>query len=132
MLLTRASEYALISLIYIAKQESPIDVDTLANKLNIPRSFLAKILQSLAKNGLLHSYKGINGGFILAKSPKEISIKDIIVAAEKKEPLVFECSSISGCPNNKEDSCVIFPMINKLQDKINVFLTDIKLEQILS
>ncbi|WP_267523906.1 Rrf2 family transcriptional regulator [Campylobacter sp. MG1] len=132
MLLTRASEYALISLIYIAKQNIPIDVDTLSNELNIPRSFLAKILQSLAKNGLLHSYKGIKGGFILAKKPNEINIKDIITAAEKKEPLVFECSSISGCPNNKEESCMIFPMLCKLQDKIDLFLTDITLEQILN
>jgi len=48
MLLTKASEYALLSLILISKEDYPIDVDTLSKKLNISKSFLAKILQSLA------------------------------------------------------------------------------------
>ncbi|MBZ7987711.1 Rrf2 family transcriptional regulator [Campylobacter canadensis] len=132
MLFTRASEYALLSLIYIAKQKSPIDVDTLANELNIPRSFLAKILQNLAKDGLLKSFKGIKGGFILSKEAKDINVKEIIISAEKKEPLVFECASTCGCPNNKDEDCKIFPMITKLQDKINNFLEDISLEQIIN
>ncbi|ULO01092.1 transcriptional regulator, IscR/Rrf2 family [Campylobacter sp. RM5004] len=131
MLFTRASEYALISLIYIAKHQSPVDVDTLSNELNIPRSFLAKILQNLARADILKSYKGINGGFILAKDASKINIKDVIISAEKKEPLVFECSGDDKCPNNRHDTCKIYPIINNLQNKINVFLTNITLEQIL-
>ncbi|MBT0878595.1 MULTISPECIES: Rrf2 family transcriptional regulator [unclassified Campylobacter] len=131
MLFTRASEYALISLIYIAKHKSPIDVDTLASELNIPRSFLAKILQNLARAHILKSYKGINGGFILAKEPNLINIKDVIISAEKKEPLVFECTGDDKCPSNRHDTCKIYPIITNLQDKINSFLTDITLEQIL-
>ncbi|HED6207302.1 TPA: Rrf2 family transcriptional regulator, partial [Campylobacter coli] len=55
MLFTKASEYALLSLIYIAHKENPQDVDSLALELNIPKSFLAKILQTLAKDNLLKS-----------------------------------------------------------------------------
>ncbi|EAH7329047.1 transcriptional regulator, partial [Campylobacter jejuni] len=53
MLFTKASEYALLSLIYISQKETPQDVDSLALELDIPKSFLAKILQTLAKDGLL-------------------------------------------------------------------------------
>lgn len=132
MLLTRASEYAIISLVYIAKQKAPIDVDTMSNELKIPKSFLAKILQNLAKNDLLKSYKGINGGFLLSKEPSKINIKDVIIAAEKKEPLVFECGSNEGCPSDKHDECMMYPIVNKLQSKINIFLENITLEQLLN
>lgn len=67
----------------------------------------------------------------MAKDASKINIKDVIISAEKKEPLVFECSGDDKCPNNRHDTCKIYPIINNLQNKINVFLTDITLEQIL-
>lgn len=71
MLFTKASEYALLSLIYISQKETPQDVDSLALELDIPKSFLAKILQTLAKDGLLKSFKGAKGGFVLIKEPSQ-------------------------------------------------------------
>jgi len=55
MLLTKKSEYALLSLVSIAKSDQPKNVDILATELGISESFLAKILQNLAKNGILIS-----------------------------------------------------------------------------
>ena len=78
MLLTKASEYALLSLIYIAQKDAPSDVDTMSGELDISKSFLAKILQNLAREGILVSFKGANGGFMLAQKPEEISIKRIM------------------------------------------------------
>ncbi|WP_298085389.1 Rrf2 family transcriptional regulator, partial [uncultured Campylobacter sp.] len=92
MLLTKASEYALLSLIYIAQKDAPSDVDTMSGELEISKSFLAKILQNLAREGILVSFKGANGGFMLAQKPEEISIKRIIESAEKRKMAVFECS----------------------------------------
>ena len=93
MLLTRASEYALLSLDSIRKADSPIGAEQLANELSIPKSFLAKILQSLAKQGILESRKGAHGGFIMAKDIHEITINAVIFAAEGKSPAVFDCTS---------------------------------------
>ena len=67
MLLTRASEYALLALDSIRKSEKPKGAEQLARELNFPKSFLAKILQALAKNGILESKKGAHGGFIMAR-----------------------------------------------------------------
>ena len=62
MLLTKASEYALLSLIMISQKNTPQDVDTLSRQLGISKSFLAKILQSLAKvQGFRASRRGIPG-----------------------------------------------------------------------
>ena len=78
MLLTKASEYALLSLILISQKNAPQDVDTLSNQLGISKSFLAKILQSLAKENILTSFKGAHGGFMLAHKPDALTLKRIV------------------------------------------------------
>ncbi len=132
MLLTKASEYALLSLILISKEDEPVDVDTLSKKLNISKSFLAKILQSLARQEILISYKGAKGGFRLSREPENISVKDVIEFAEKKAPTVFECSSSKTfCKSNKAETCQIWPFLNTLQLKIDDFLKEISLKDIM-
>ena len=132
MLLTKASEYALLSLIYIAQKYAPSDVDTMSGELDISKSFLAKILQNLAREGILVSFKGANGGFMLAQKPEEISIKRIIESAEKRKMAVFECSiSDDSCASRKGGICQIWPMFSALQSKIDDFLDTITLANII-
>ncbi|MFK5881851.1 MAG: Rrf2 family transcriptional regulator [Sulfurospirillum sp.] len=132
MLLTKASEYALLSLIMISEKDTPQDVDTLSTQLGISKSFLAKILQSLAKEGILKSFKGTRGGFILAFPPEDLSLKKIIESAEKKPTKVFECSLPEAkCPSGKEDFCKILPILVKLQMKIDLFLDKITLKDMI-
>lgn len=124
MLFTRASEYALLALIYISDKEKPQDVETMATELEISRSFLAKILQILAKDGLLKSYKGANGGFTLAKKPEKYTLKEIIDSAEKRQVSIFECSQ-GICPTNKK--CYILPVLKDLQAKMDKHLNSVSL-----
>ncbi|WP_456451610.1 Rrf2 family transcriptional regulator [Hydrogenimonas sp.] len=132
MLLTRASEYALLSLALIGESGEPRDVETLSKQLDISKSFLAKILQNLAKRGILVSYKGARGGFALNKKFSEISIMEVIEAAEGKPPSVFECSPAKECcPSDRAGSCVIWPFLNRLQSKIDGFLEELTLKDIL-
>ncbi len=132
MLLTKASEYALLSILCISGRKEPIDVENLSVSLSISRSFLAKILQKLTKAGILKSFKGVKGGFILDKKIEEISILDIIRAVEDNPATVFECTSdTGGCPSNRVTSCSIWPTLNKLQLKIDNFLSEITLQDIL-
>lgn len=132
MLITRASEYAILSLIVLSKASSPMDSETLSRELSIPKSFLAKILQALAKQGILKSFKGVKGGFVLNKDPKEINMLEIMTTVEGKTPAVFDCSpSIDDCPSDKAKLCSIWPFLNKLQGKIDSFLADLTLADIL-
>ena len=132
MLMTRASEYALLSLILLAKAEKPMDADTLSRELDISKSFLAKILQSMARQGILNSFKGVNGGFSLAREANEITVQQVLQAAEGKTPAVFDCSSSENdCPSNKASTCAIWSFLNRLQGKIDNFLDTITLEDIL-
>ena len=131
MLLTKKSEYALLSLIAIAKSDEPKNVDELSRELNISKSFLAKIMQNLAKQNLVISHRGVNGGFALNKSWELITILEIVIAAEEKIPSVFECSpSADNCPNQVAMLCTIWPLLNNLQLKINDFLEKLTLKDI--
>ena len=131
MLLTKKSEYALLSLISIAKSNEAKNVDELSKELNISKSFLAKIMQNLAKQNLVISHRGVNGGFALSKSWETITILEIVVAAEEKLPSVFECSpSVESCPNQVAMLCTIWPLLNNLQLKINDFLEKLTLKDI--
>ena len=131
MLLTKKSEYALLSLISIAKSEEAKNVDVLSRELDISKSFLAKIMQNLAKHELVVSHRGVNGGFALKKSWEEITILEIVVAAEERTPTVFECApSLGSCPNNTAMSCTIWTLLNNLQFKVNDFLQKLTLKDI--
>lgn len=99
--------------------------------LKFQKAFWQKILQNLAKDGVLKSFKGANGGFALNGEPENLSIKKIIECAEKRELSVFECSSSAlGCPSNKASSCQIWSMFSGLQGKIDEMLDAIKLSDI--
>jgi len=132
MLLTRASEYALLSLLVLAKSDKPLDTESLSNELDIPKSFLAKILQSLAREKIISSFKGVNGGFALNETSHTRTLLELMIAVESKTPAVFVCSSSQeDCPSNKASTCQIWPFINRLQGKIDAFLGTLTLQDIL-
>ena len=132
MLLTRASEYALLSLNVIRKSDKPIGAEHLALELNIPKSFLAKILQNLAKANILESRRGSQGGFTLAKEISQISISSVLNAAEGKPPSVFNClEHADSCPNGAVGTCAISPFLANFQHIIDNFLDGLMLEDIL-
>ncbi len=132
MLMTRASEYAILSLIVLSRLDAPMDSETLATRLSISKSFLAKILQALAKEGILKSYKGVKGGFALILEPKNISMLQVISCVEGKAPAVFDCSpSADSCPSEMAHLCSLWPFLNKLQGKIDTLLSEMSLQDIL-
>jgi Rrf2 family iron-sulfur cluster assembly transcriptional regulator len=129
MLLTRAGEYALLTLVAISKSDKPISVSILSRKLDISESFLAKILQSLARNGIVKSIRGASGGFELSKLASEITLLDILQSVEKDTARVFKCTSDDEC-TRRNDACNLFPFLMRLQKKIDNFLLDITLEDL--
>lgn len=80
MRLTRAGEYAVRCVIYLAISGRDVLVSRkeIAEKAHIPAQFLAKIAQELAKAGLIDIRQGVRGGFILIKDPSEITLLDVV------------------------------------------------------
>jgi Rrf2 family protein len=131
MLLTRASEYALLSMDKIRKSDRPLGSEHLAQELCIPKSFLAKILQSLARNDILESHRGAQGGFSIKSDLDKITVYEIIMAAEGKTPSVFDCTQYrDSCPHGSIGSCSISPFLATFQGKIDKFLRELTLEEL--
>ena len=123
-------DYALIAMHYIAFMENDQVVNTkaIAEKYNIPLELLAKILQKLAKKGLVISHNGPKGGYLLAKDPAEISIGEVMEAIEG--PIgIAECYHESENLCSQQAHCNIRTPMGVIQMKIIDLLKSISLEQ---
>ena len=84
LLFSKPCEYALQAVAFLALKPrgEMTSIKDLTERFEIPYHFLAKILQRLARKGLLVSLKGPRGGFALAMSPKEITLFHIVEAVD--------------------------------------------------
>lgn len=88
-------EYALHSLVYLINipADETIGIKDLADFQGLSETYLSKVFSKLAKAGIVSSVPGVNGGYRLAKDPKDISFWDIIRAVEGVKP-IFQCKNI--------------------------------------
>ncbi|HPQ71909.1 MAG TPA: Rrf2 family transcriptional regulator [bacterium] len=79
-MLTQSATYALRAMVFLAKQEpeKPVLSQTIAEKMEIPRQYLSRILNTLVRNELLSSVRGSKGGFMLAKPAGEIHLRAVV------------------------------------------------------
>src|SRR5919198_1456936 len=84
MRLTRASSYALHAVVFMATQKhnKPIPSHLVAQARGIPERFLLKVLKPLVSARVLHSVKGPNGGYRLARQPGDISMLEVVEAVD--------------------------------------------------
>ena len=82
-MLSQTVEYALRATLYIARDPGrAVRVQEVADAVEAPRNYLAKILGLLAKSGILESTRGPSGGFRLAKDPADVSLADVVAEFE--------------------------------------------------
>jgi Rrf2 family protein len=84
MKLTRASSYALHALAHMAAQApgQPLASHHIAEARGIPERFLLKVLKPLVDVGVLRSVKGPNGGYRLARAPKDVTLLEVVEAVD--------------------------------------------------
>jgi Rrf2 family protein len=90
-------EYACRALVQLAKRyegSGVTSIEELANLEKIPAKYLAQILSELRNGGLVESRRGKQGGYLLARSPDQISISDVISLIESE--MFSESSRVSG------------------------------------
>lgn len=113
-LITRNTDYAIRALCYIVKSNKNIvSVKELVEGLKMPRPFLRKVLQELNKKGILRSYKGKNGGFVLATRPEKICISKLIEIFQGPIKLQEHTFKKKICPEIK--SCVLKKKIDAME-----------------
>ena len=129
--LSKKIDYGLMAISHIAHQENAEIVNTkrIAEEYSIPVELLAKILQTLAKKGLIISLNGPKGGYVLAKSPKEITVGQVIKAIDGPIDLV-DCFRDGRNDCEQISHCSVRMPIKKIQMSITRLLDSMTIEQI--
>jgi len=130
-LITRDIDYAVRALIYLADNRNGgiVPVPELVDELGITRPFLRKIMQLLAKAGVIESYKGNKGGFRLIKKPEDIYLIDLVETFQGDFSL-NECFMNKGiCPN--KGNCILKSRVDDIEEKVKKELESIDLRSLI-
>jgi len=100
-MLSNSCRYAIRAVIYLASKSVPVGktgIKKISSDLDLPTPFLAKILQQLAKQKILSSSKGPNGGFSLLKDPHKIRLIDIVNTIDGQDVFTNCVMHNGSCP----------------------------------
>lgn len=102
-MISQTTEYALRAVVWLAANpEKPLTAQQIADATRVPAGYLAKVLQGLSRAGLLHSQRGLGGGFTLARSPTQLTMWEVVQAVDPLRrinecPLGFEAHGEELC-----------------------------------
>jgi Rrf2 family protein len=103
-MISQTVEYALRAAVYLAGQAPEArTTEQVATATRVPKAYLSKVLQGLARAGVVHSQRGLGGGMTLVKTPEELTILDVVNAVEpmgriRECPLGLESHGVHLCP----------------------------------
>ena len=136
MKLTTKGRYGLRAVIDLAvyAKDEPVSLAEVAERQNISISYLEQLVAKLKKAGIVHSTRGAQGGYSLAKVPEEISVGDILRSLEGSLSPV-DCSAVAGegepeCASS--DFCVTKYVWKRISDSINDTVNGIFLSELMA
>jgi Rrf2 family protein len=136
MRVTTWTEYSLIISLHLAKRGrtggGPVAARELADVEKLPADYVEQILLRLRRAGLVESVRGAKGGYLLARHPSTISVRDVMTASEHQ---TFEVNCASH-PVDAErcspgSTCSIRPVWHALQQRVDDLLAGISLADLM-
>jgi Rrf2 family transcriptional regulator, nitric oxide-sensitive transcriptional repressor len=104
LVFSQTVEYALRAVVHLASRSpDPQTTDQIAKATRVPRAYLSKVLQGLARGGIVESHRGLGGGVALTQSPEELTILQVVTAVEpigriRTCPLGLAAHGVHLCP----------------------------------
>lgn len=99
MKISTKAHYGLKVVISIAEMQKPgvpVSVTDIAREEGLTEAYVEQLVAKLRHFGILRSYRGAHGGYVLAKSPDDITVAEVMIAAG--EQLTFpDCTTPAGC-----------------------------------
>lgn len=124
---SKSTEYALRAVIYIGQKgskEKKLGIPEIAEAIDSPPQFTAKILQLLTKNSqVVSSARGPNGGFFLTEAAKNLPVRAILEATGEENVLtkcvlgLYQCSETKPCPMHNDYKSIRKQMIQMFETK---------------
>lgn len=129
---TKRADYGLMAIHYIAVHDEvgAVSVKRIAEEFRIPPELLAKILQRLARQGLIVAQAGPKGGYALARRPTAITVGEVVRALEGPIRIVECYEEASDCP--QMERCSLRRPVQKIQTAITHMLDTMSLAELTS
>lgn len=134
MRITTWAEYGLICALHLARRagEGPITGRALAEAEQLSTDYIEQILLRLRRGGLVRSTRGARGGYELARSPTEVTVREIIAASELSTfDLHCETHPVGEERCSASHACSIRPVWILLQRRVDEVLEGIRLADLL-
>lgn len=109
--------------------KSPRTASDIAETMKVPRSYLAKVMQSLVKQGLVTSQRGLRGGFLLVKDPADIHLLEIVNAVD---PIKRIESCPLSIPSHNPHLCPLHRRLDAAIASVEAAFASTTLQEILS
>lgn len=131
--LSKKVEYGLIALQHLARSGSVATAREIADEYGMPYDLLAKVLQSLKRDGMIYSYQGVRGGYALMLAPQSITLSRVVNALEE-ENSITACTApgTEGHTCERAASCTIKGPMQRLQETLEKALDTVTVAQLLS
>ncbi|MEQ8784900.1 MAG: Rrf2 family transcriptional regulator [Pirellulaceae bacterium] len=129
MKMSRTVSYAVNAMVTLARTQNhvPIPCRRLAAEGEMPERFLLQILRNLVTHGILRSTRGVDGGYMLIRSPEDVSLLELIEAIEG--PIESPLPAVENMP--KESQKAIREALASINDTTRSQLESIKLAHLL-
>ncbi len=130
--LTKKADYGLIALKHLAMRNpaETASAKDIADAYGIPLPLLSKILQKLAKSGFLRSEQGTNGGYRLARDPREMTALEVIRSIDG--PIILTSCFTEHGECHHSGRCSVREPLRKVHDGILRLLNNITIRDIAS
>lgn len=130
MYITLETDYAVRIVYCLAKENKRMDAAEISEKTDVTLRFSLKILRKLVGGGLVRSFKGVGGGYELAKPSAEISLKDVLEVIEGPY-LLSRCNgSEFDCPRKDSYPCIFHHIFRDISDEVNAKLARYTFEKL--
>ncbi|MBI4446776.1 MAG: SUF system Fe-S cluster assembly regulator [Acidobacteria bacterium] len=127
--ISKKADYGLIALRHLAANPgTSYSCREIAERYNIPFPLMAKILQKLVRGGFVVSQQGINGGYVLARRPEQITAVEVIEAIEGPVSLT-SCNTYRG-PCVQFDQCTVKDPLELVNQKILKMLQETTIHEL--
>ena len=130
--LSKKADYALMAMKHLAVRTDAASASAreIAEQYDIPVELMAKVLQQLARRGLLTSHQGTRGGYQLSRPTTSISVADIIQAIDG--PLTMTSCSTEDEQCEQFTKCNVRDPLWRIKDRILAALATCSLAEIAS
>jgi len=130
MQVSKTLDYAVRSLTYLSKEPvGRLSIKEISQNQHIPLNYLAKIMRKLVNKGIVQSMVGPEGGYVLRKSPREITLREVYEAIEGDFRMIDCMEKDSICI--LYENCAQLPVWDRLQISMIKILESTTLEDML-